>query len=159
MAEALTIGERETAGELHDRLAGLGGSLLANHLAAIVAGDVLPTPQDESLATYAGKINKADAEIDWRADADELERRVRAYNPVPTAWFQFDGQRTKCWTAESGASVDAPPGTVVSSGADGIVVACGTGTLRMTSLQRPGKRQVSAQEFASQVDLSGRCLL
>ena len=78
---------------------------------------------------------------------------------MPTAWFEVDGQRLKCWEAQSAASVDAPPGTVVSSGPDGIVVACTTGTLRMTALQRPGKRRITAQEFASQVDLSGRCLL
>lgn len=159
VSEAVTIGERETAGTLHDRLAALGGSLLAARLSAIVAGELQPVPQDESSATYAGKINKADAELDWHRDADELERRVRAYNPVPTAWFEFDGQRIKCWEAMSAASVDAPPGTVVSSGPDGVLVACGTGALRMTALQRPGKRRVTAQEFASQIDLSGRCLL
>ena len=159
VAEALLIGAQETAGELHDRLAALGGRMLAAHLSAIVEGEVHPLPQEDSLATYAGKINKADAELDWRRNADELERRVRAYNPVPTAWFEVDGQRLKCWEAQSAASVDAPPGTVVSSGPDGIVVACTTGTLRMTALQRPGKRRITAHEFASQVDLSGRCLL
>ncbi len=159
IAEALTIGERETAGDLHDRLAALGGNLLAANLSAIIAGQLQPTPQDDSTATYAGKINKADAELDWRRDAEELERRVRAYNPVPTAWFEVDGQRIKCWEAESAASVDAPPGTVVTNGPDGVLVACGTGALRMTALQRPGKRRVTAQEFSAQVDLSGRCLL
>ena len=158
-AEAVAIGERETAGELHDRLAVLGGSMLAARLSAIVAGEVQPIPQDDSLATYAGKINKADAELDWHLHADELDRRVRAYNPVPTAWFEVDGQRIKCWQAQCAASVDAPPGTVVSCGPEGVLVACGTGALRMTALQRPGKRRVTAQQFASQVDLSGRCLL
>lgn len=159
VARALAIGERETAGELHDRLATLGGKMLAAELPVILDGDIVPRPQEDSLASYAGKINKADAELDWRLESGELERRVRAYNPVPGAWFEADGQRIKCWQAESAAGVDAPPGTVVSSSADGIVVACGSGTLRMTLLQRPGKRRVTAQEFAAQVDLSGRCLL
>ena len=159
VAQTLMIGERETAGELHDRLAELGGEMLATNLAAILGGDIVPRPQEEALASYAGKIEKAHAELDWRLDAVELERRVRAYNPVPGAWFETDGQRIKCWQAENAAGVDAPPGTIVSNSVDGIVVACGDGALRMTVLQRPGKRRVTAQEFAAQVDLSGRCLL
>ncbi len=156
---AVDIDPFETAGELHDRLARLGGETLAANLAAILAGDIEAVEQDDSKATYAGKISKSDAQLDWRLSAADLARRVRAYNPVPGAWFESDGDRIKCWAAESNAGVDAPPGTVVSSGREGVIVACGEGVLRMISLQRPGKRPVTAREFAAQVDLSGRCLL
>lgn len=156
---AVDIGAGETAGELHDRLARLGGETLVANLDAILAEEIEAAEQDESKVTYAAKIAKQDAILDWHLPAATLSRRVRAYNPVPGAWFDIDGERIKCWAADSNAAVDAPPGTVISAGRDGIVVACGDGTLCMCSLQRPGKRRVTAQEFSAQIDLSGRCLL
>ncbi len=156
---AVDIGERQTAGELHDVLAKLGGKTLVANLGKILDGHIEAVEQDDSKATYAGKIAKHDAKLDWHRSGEELARRVRAYNPVPGAWFDAGDQRIKCWQAESGASIDAPPGTVVGSSDDGVVVACGSGTLRMESLQRPGKRPVTAREFAAQLDLTGSCLL
>ncbi len=156
---AVNIGDRQTAGELHDVLAKLGGETLVASLATILDGDIEAVEQDESKATYAGKIAKDDAKLDWRLSGEALERRVRAYNPVPGAWFEAGEQRIKCWQAQNGASIDAPPGTVVASSDDGVVVACGSGTLRMELLQRPGKRPVTAREFAAQLDLTGSCLL
>lgn len=157
-ASSLAIGAEETAGELHDRLAMLGGALLVDNLDAILKGRLEAQAQDDQASTYAPKVQKQDAELDWRGSATDLARCVRAYNPVPGSWFEIDGQRIKCWSATSSAGVDAPPGTVVSNGRDGVVIACGTGALRMMVLQRPGKRRVSAQEFAAQLDLAGRCL-
>ena len=156
--KTLTIGADETAGELHDRLAALGGELLVARLADILGGRVEAVPQDESGASYAGKIQKQDAELDWTMDASKLERRVRAYNPVPGAWFHIDDKRTKCWRARSVDNVDATPGKVVEYGREGIVIACGSGGLSLEELQLPGKRRVSAREFADQLDLSGRTL-
>lgn len=156
--EAIPIGEHENAGELHDRLAGAGAKLLAHHLDDIVDGTLEATPQQEALASYAPKISTADAEIDWQRPAADLLRLVRAYNPVPGAWFMLDGERIKCWRARSSAAVKAAPGTVVGAGQDGIVISCGDGALRIESLQRPGKRAVTAGEFSSQVDLAGRRL-
>ncbi len=156
---AVDIGERQTAGELHDVLAKLGGDLLVANLANILDGNIDAVDQDESKATYAGKVATEDAKLDWRLSGDALARCVRAYNPVPGAWFEAGDQRIKCWQAESGAGIDAPPGTVVGSSDDGVVVACGSGTLRMQSLQRPGKRPVTAREFAARLDLTGSCLL
>lgn len=156
--QTLTIGADETAGELHDRLAALGGELLVARLADILGGRVEAVPQDESGATYAGKIQKQDAELDWTMDASKLERYVRAYNPVPGAWFHIDDKRTKCWRARSVDNVDATPGKVVEYGREGIVIACGSGGLSLEELQLPGKRRVSAREFANQLDLSGRTL-
>jgi len=157
-SEAIAIGAEETAGELHDRLAALGGELLVRHLAAIVRGELQPVEQDESRATHAGKIEKRDAALDWSRSATELQRAVRAYNPVPGAWFLLDGQPIRCWRASVAGPVDAAPGTIVSSARDGIVVACGAGALRLESLQRPGRRPVTGAEFAASVDMTGRRL-
>jgi len=156
--EAIPIGEHETAGELHDRLAGAGAKLLAHYLDDILDGTLEATPQQDALASYAPKISAADAEIDWQQPAADLLRLVRAYNPVPGAWFMLNGERIKCWRARSSTAVEAAPGTVVSTGRDGIVISCGDGALRIESLQRPGKRAVTAGEFSSQVDLAGRQL-
>lgn len=150
----VAIGAEETAGELHDRLATLGGELLVANLAEILSGRLQPVEQDDSAATYAHKIRKQDAELDWALDASELQRRVRAYNPVPGAFFHVEEKRIKCWRASGIADLDAKAGTVVQCEQDGIVVACGSGGLSLLELQLPGKRRVTAREFASQLDLT-----
>ena len=157
-ASEVTIGADESAGELHDRLAALGGATLVEHLDRIVGGELAAVEQDESRATYAPKIKKQDAGIDWRLTAAELARRVRAYNPFPGAFFFAGDTRIKVWrsTAVDG---DAEPGTVLQSDRDGVVVACGRGALRLEELQLPGKRRATPQEFAGQFDLSGTGLL
>jgi len=156
--EAFAIGQQETAGELHDRLADAGGALLVRHLEAIVDGSLTATPQQDELATYAPKIRSADAELDWQQPASDLERKVRAYNPVPGAWFMLGDERVKCWQAQCAAGTQAPPGTVLAAGPDGIDVSCGDGVLKLESVQRPGKRSVTSAELASQIDLNGRQL-
>ena len=156
--DEFAIRATDNAGELHDRIAAAGGALLVRHLDEILDGSLLPIAQDDEQATYAPKIKPADAQLDWHKTAAELGRHVRAYNPVPGAWFMCDDERIKCWAASIGDDADAPAGTVVGSGADGIIVACATGTLIIESLQRPGKRAVSAAEFAAQIDLTGRHL-
>lgn len=155
--ESTAIGERETAGELHDRLARTGGRLLVQHLEDIVAGRRVAEPQDDALATYAPKIRPAEARLDWERDAAELGRRVRAYNPVPGAWFMVGNERIKCWQARPVAG-SGTPGAVMAADSDGIAVACAQGILQLERLQRPGKRPVTASEFAAQVDLAGRQL-
>jgi methionyl-tRNA formyltransferase len=157
-SESMTIGDDESAGELHDRLAAAGGRLLTRHLSDIVAGNISTQEQDEEAATYAPKIRAGDAAIDWQRPAVELARIVRAYNPAPGAYFLLGDDRIKCSGAKSVAGTDAAPGTVIDAGSDGVTVACGDGALRLTSLQRPGKRPVSAGEFAAQLDLVGRQL-
>lgn len=150
------IGPGDTAGDLHDRLAAMGGQLLVERLPEVLAGGLSPEPQDESLVTYAGKIRKEDARLDWTGNALDLQRRVRAYNPVPGAWFEFGSERIKCWQANPGPAAVAPPGQVIAAGASGIQVACGKGSLLLTELQRPGRKTVSAAEFAAQLALAGR---
>lgn len=148
------IGKEESAGELHDRLAVLGGETLVKDLSSILRGDISPVAQDESLVTYAGKIQKQDAELDWGLSADELQRHIRAYNPVPGAFFFTDNEvRVKIWQAAVVTGIDALPGTFVQYDADGIVIACGCDGLQLESLQLPGKRRAPAREFVTQIDL------
>jgi methionyl-tRNA formyltransferase len=155
---AIGIEAEETAGGLHDRLAALGASLLVATLPDILAGKLEPAEQDEAQATYAGKIRKEDAHIDWSLPAAVLHRKIRAYNPVPGAWFELAGERIKCWSATVLDGVEGPPGVVLQSGSDGVDVTCGEGALRLTELQRPGRRHVSAAEFAAQTELAGKRL-
>jgi len=161
------IDDGETAGELHDRLATLGGELLVAKLEDILGGTIEAVEQDDALTTYAGKIKKQDARLDWTQDAENVARQVRAYNPVPGAFFFVDdessgdggdGLRVKCWRAQAVAATDAAPGSVLESGGDGIIVACGKDALRLDELQLPGRRRAPAREFIQQLDLTGRVL-
>ncbi len=164
-ARDIEIGADETAGELHDRLAALGGEMLVASFDDILARRIVPDEQDEALATYAPKIDKTDAELDWSKDADALARRVRAYNPVPGAFFMVrtasssDSLRIKCWRATVLDDVNAKPGTVTTCGTDGVVVACGRGALRLDEVQLPGKGHIRGRELANQLDLTGRVLI
>jgi methionyl-tRNA formyltransferase len=143
---ATRIAAGETAGELHDRLAALGARVLVETLPAILAGSLTPKPQDSSRASFARRIAKSDALLDWTRTALELERDVRAYNPWPVAEARTDsGERLRIWraAARSGPGT-AVPGTVLAAHADGIDVATADGVLRLTSLQSPGGRAMSA---------------
>jgi methionyl-tRNA formyltransferase len=149
----LDIGEEETAGQLHDRLAEAGGKLLVATLPAILAGRLTAVPQDEAAATYAGKIHTADAALDWTESASEILRKIRAYNPVPGAFFDFHGERVKCWRAQIIDAAGDPAGLVLRAGKAGIDIACGSGALRLLEVQRPGRRKISAAQFADQATL------
>jgi len=157
-SEVVAIGADETAGQLHDRVAAAGGKLLVQYLPDIIDRRIDAKEQNEDEATYAPKIKNPDAALDWRKPALDVVRAVRAYNPVPGAWFMLDDERIKCWEAAEAVGNEAPPGTVLAGGPDGVVIACDPGAIRMSSLQRPGKRPVTAAEFAAQVDLIGRRL-
>jgi methionyl-tRNA formyltransferase len=155
---AIDIGPDETAGALQDSLAALGGELLVQKLSGILQGKLEGIPQDDALATYAGKIRKQDAAIDWSLDAGQISRMIRAYNPAPGASFNLDGETIKCWQAAAIATVGGPAGTIVAAGKDGVVVTCDEGALRLIEVQRPGRRRITAAEFASQRNLRGRRL-
>ncbi|MEX0976935.1 MAG: methionyl-tRNA formyltransferase, partial [Woeseia sp.] len=156
--QALTIGAAESAGELLERLARLGGELLLMHLDAILAGELAAVPQDPRKVTSAGKLKPRDAWLDWRRPARELSRRLRACNPSPGAWFEVHGERVKCWSGEALESKGAAAGTVLSVNRDGVAIACGEGVIRLTSLQRPGRGRISGREFGEQLQLEGRRL-
>ena len=155
---AIPIGADETAGQLHDRLAELGGELLAGTLADILDGKLDPVPQDEQSATYAGRIRRQDAAIDWSRAAVEIVRAVRAYNPVPGAWFRLDDESVKCWRATVVETAEGPPGVILKAGRHGVEVACGEAAVRLLEIQRPGRRRVSGAEFADQTNLTGKRL-
>ena len=141
----------DTTAVLHDRLAALGGRLIVQALAASVGSGLTRTPQPTAGITYAHKIEKAEAALDWRLDANTLARRVRAFNPFPGASATLHAEAVevlKLWQAhaESGASSQTP-GTVLSANEDGVRVACGEGVLCITQLQRAGGKRLSAADF------------
>jgi methionyl-tRNA formyltransferase len=151
LSEALAIGADETAGSLTLKLADLGARLLVRALQSAATLEARPQPPDG--ATYAAKIDKAEAWLDWSSAAAVLARRVRAFDPFPVALAQLGDEPIRVWKAaelpaESAADRAAKPaGTVLSADADGIVVRCGAGCLRLTELQRPGGRRLAAREF------------
>jgi methionyl-tRNA formyltransferase len=145
LERAIAIGPADTAGTLHDKLAELGAELVVTALDDIEAGRAAPKPQDNARATYASKIGRAEARIDWRADAASVERHVRAFNPVPGAFAALRGTELKIWRAELSQGA-GEPGTVLGVEA-GITVACAEGAVRLLELQRPGARRLPAADF------------
>ncbi len=158
------ISAQDTTAALHDRLAALGGQLIVQALQDLAGGRLNPVAQPASGVTYAHKIDKAEAPIDWRLPAAVIERRVRAFDPFPGATFAWGGEVIKLWRAAVLAPLAgqpaSPPGTVVDLGRGRLGVSCGEGSaLEMLEVQRPGGRRqaVSAwlQAAAAQAPLPG----
>jgi methionyl-tRNA formyltransferase len=143
------ISADETAGSLHDRLADMGAAALLDCLGMLAAGSMPePVGQDDRQATYAKKLDKAEAHIDWNAPAVEIERRIRAFSPWPVCWSEIQGERLRIWRADAVAqSHSFKPGTVISTDQDGIVIAAGGGLVRLLEVQRAGGRRMPASEF------------
>ena len=146
LRRALPIAAGDTTASLHDRLAALGGDCIVEALAALQCGQLSPTPQPAEGVTYAAKIGRAEADIDWSRPALEIERAMRAFDPFPGAVSTLRDTAVKCWKAQVVAG-EGEPGRVLAVDADGIVVACGRDALRCTVLQRPGSRRLPAREF------------
>ena len=139
---------------LHDRLAALGGRLIVDALARL--DQLARTPQPAAGVTYARKIEKAEAEIDWTLPAAVIERRIRAFDPFPGASGQLAGDTVKLWAALPAGGHGAP-GTVLEASSAGLVVACGEGNLLITELQRPGGKRLPARQFLQSAgDLVGQ---
>lgn len=148
LSEALKVGAGETAGELHDRLAALGERLIVAALAQHHA--LTPVAQSASGATYATKISKAEAQLSWDEPADQLARKIRAFNPFPGATMTLAGEPVKIWRAQAIANtVTGNPGQILASDANGIIVATHDGALRLTELQKPGGRRLTGANAAN----------
>ena len=164
---ALDIDARETGGTLHDRLAVVGSALIVETLNAVASGAAREQPQPDAGVTYADKINKAEAMIDWRKDAASVLRQVRAFNPWPVAQTKLEGAQLRVWEAELappwretavmsvGAVAPTTPGTVLDTGNEGVDVACGQGTLRILRLQLAGRKPLAVREFIKAQRLAG----
>ena len=161
------IGPVMNSGELHDALATLGAAALLETLPLLESGTALAMPQPVHGITYAAKLDKREARVDWTRDAAEISRQVRAFNPWPIAETRFAGEQLRLHRAlaENGAgdaaaagsmSMGAAPGKILGLRADGALrVACGDGVLAIASLQRQGRRVMSAREFANGCDVIG----
>ncbi len=159
LKRAVAITPEDTGGSLHDRLALLGGEALVEALPAIVSGTGKPKPQDGALATYAAKLDKREATIDWRQSAAQIERQVRAFCPWPVAQSTLDGGQLRIWSAVAVRSmVTGMPGRVIATHDDAFDVACGEGSLRIDRVQVAGKRAVPVADFLNAHDVRNKIL-
>jgi methionyl-tRNA formyltransferase len=147
LAERIAIGDDDTVGDLHDRLARLGADSMVRALAALERGSLNLTPQPHAGITYAGKIGKEEARVDWSRPWQEVHNRIRGLSPLPGAWFELPSEggaiRVKLLRSTTGNGGGAP-GTVLD---DRLTIACGTGAVRLTELQRAGRQPMKAAEF------------
>lgn len=147
LADRTSIGSNETAGDLHDRLARLGADLMVRALAALERGSLDCTPQSDEGVTYAAKIEKPESHIDWSRPASDVHNHIRGLSPFPGAWFEIDvkGRRERVKVLRSRlAEGEGTPGTTLD---EGLRVACGTGAVQLTHLQRAGRKPVGVEEF------------
>ena len=147
LSDQVSIGADETAGELHDRLSRLGADLMVRALAALERGSLDCKAQDEDGVTYAAKIEKAEARINWSRPSVEVHDNVRGLSPFPGAWFELEvnGRPERIKALRSSITGgDGPPGTVLD---DALTIACADGAVQLTHLQRAGKKPMSAAEF------------
>jgi methionyl-tRNA formyltransferase len=140
MRQAIPIGAEDTTGDLHDRLADLGASLVVQTLTDLP--NVVTTPQSDDGITYATKIDKAEARVDWTRPAIEVDRQIRGLSPFPGAWCLIGHERVKLLRSRLAAG-SAAPGQILS----GLTIACGDGAVEVTDAQREGKRPMKAAEF------------
>jgi methionyl-tRNA formyltransferase len=142
-SEATQITAKDSGERLHDRLALMGGPLIVRALAALEAGELSARPQPEEGVTYAAKLTREEAKLDWSQPAERLERLVRAFTPWPGAWFEASGERIRVLRAEL-AEGSGEPGELLD---DRLTIACGEGALRLTQVQRAGKAALAAEAF------------
>ena len=153
LARSVPVLPHDSTATLHDRLAELGAQMIVTVLQGLCVGGLRAVPQGASGVTYARKIDKAEAAIDWALPAEVIERRIRAFDPFPGASGELHGEALKCWHAElvnlagSAGAVRALPGQILAVEPAGVTVACGSGALRITELQRSGGKRMAAGEF------------
>ncbi|TAH37750.1 MAG: methionyl-tRNA formyltransferase [Alphaproteobacteria bacterium] len=142
--KSIPIDSKMIFGELHERLTKLAAEMIVEYLPKIAAGQMKAQAQDESRANYAHKITKPETKIDWNKSAAEIERQIRALAPFPGAYFEYNGERIKIFSADIHHLRGDKPGTVIS---DDLNIATGEGILSPIILQRPGKQPMTKQEF------------
>ena len=152
--ERVAIEEDDTTASLHDKLAALGGRMIVEALRKMQAGSLQAAPQPEEGVTYAAKIGKEEAKLDFSLPAEVLARKVRAFNLFPGANGVVDGVTVKFWSAQP-ADGSGEPGQVLRADAEGVVIACGEGALRVLELQKPGGKRLGAAEFVKSFALAG----
>lgn len=151
LRRACQIAPDDTAQTLHDKLAGIGADCIVAALHLLQEGRLTPDRQDDTAATYAAKLLKSEAQIDWRQDARQLERAVRAFNPFPVCHASFGGVAVKIWQAALQEGMQGEAGRVLAVDKRGITVACGKNSLRLEVLQRPGGKAQPAAQFLQAV--------
>jgi methionyl-tRNA formyltransferase len=154
LVERIAIEDSDTTGSLHDKLAALGGRMIVDALRRMAGGNLPAEPQPEEGVTYAAKISKDEAKLDFALPAEVLARKVRAFNPFPGAQAQAGATTVKIWNAQPAPGAGRP-GQVLSADASGIVIACGEGALRATELQKPGGKRLAAGEFLKGFSVEG----
>ncbi|MDY7576972.1 methionyl-tRNA formyltransferase [Herbaspirillum sp. RTI4] len=160
LSQRLPIAADDTTASLHDKLATLGGSMIVEALSALEQGLLNATAQPSEGMTYAAKISKEEAALDFKQSAVQLARKIQAFNPAPGTTAQFGGVLIKLWQAEALPGASSPqaivPGKILSANAhDGVLVACGEGVLRLNTLQKPGGKRLPAAEFLQGFPLEG----
>ena len=155
---SIPISEQNSAAEVHDQLSLMGAELLKNNLQALERQSIQGVIQDDSLATYADKLTKQEAALDWSLSAIVLSRQVRAYNPWPVSYTQLDGQSVKIWSAYAKQESSAEqPGKVIAHDRDAVSISCGEDVLCVTELQFAGKKRQHAGQVLNARNLSGTC--
>ncbi len=155
LQKELPISPEDTAGTLFDKLCSLGKEALKEALKGIEAGEITPIPQDDSLATKTGMIKKSFGEIRFSAEASEILKMIRAYDPWPGAYTGFRGKQLKLWKAEAlPEKSQGEPGEIIGVEKDSFLVACGTGALRVLELQLMGKKRMSTRDFLAGTKLN-----
>jgi methionyl-tRNA formyltransferase len=157
---SVMIDPLENAGQLQNRLAQMGADLLAQNLNPVLDGSLQPHAQTEQGATYAGRIDKTDAIICWNESAQEIQRKIRAYNPWPVAESLFDDQRLRCWSAApvTDGTFAGGVGEIIDVTEMGVRVQTGEGLLTLTEVQLPGRQKCSGVEFANGYAVVGKRL-
>jgi methionyl-tRNA formyltransferase len=145
--QAIPIGPDDDAGTLHEKLAGMGARMLLQALEAVSSGTAKPAPQSKAGATYAAKVNKLEASIDWSRSALEIERQVRALRPTPGAFTALEGVPLKIWRAKVCDETTGAPGTVLESRVAELLIGCGKGMLSVQEVQRSGARRLAVADF------------
>lgn len=158
LIKRLRVGPEETGGSLHGRLSHLGAEALMEALPGIALGTLQPVPQNDEDSSYARKLDKKEAGIDWLRPAPEIARQVRAFNPWPVAHAGYENANLRIWEAKAIDGTAGEPGTVMAASRDGIDVSTGEGLLRISKLQMPGKRAMSAADFINANQIQGTVL-